>query len=146
MKNGINIWMTKLNSVEIAKDGKTAKIGGGALAHKVTNTLWAAGKQTVTGACECVSLLGPGLGGGHGWLQGRHGLVSDNFVSMNIVLADGTTKFVDAQSEPDLWWALQGAGHNFGIVTCESNFPFWVSFWSQLSRHCLFRLRHGADS
>lgn len=69
----------------------------------------------MTGTCECVSLLGPGLGGGHGLLQGRHGLVSDQFVSMNIVLANGELHTIDAES--DLWWAIQGAGHNFGIVT-----------------------------
>lgn len=71
--------------------------------------------QLVTGACECVSYLGPGLGGGHGWLQGRHGLIADQFDSMNIVLANGTVATIDSNS--DLWWAVRGAGHNFGIVT-----------------------------
>lgn len=46
MNNGIEIWMDKLNTVELARDGKTAKIGGGALSKGVTDTLWAAGKQT----------------------------------------------------------------------------------------------------
>ncbi|OAA50359.1 FAD binding domain protein [Metarhizium rileyi] len=59
--------------------------------------------------------MGPALGGGHGWLQGHHGLVADQFVSMNIVLADGQMQTVNEKS--DLWWALIGAGHNFGIVT-----------------------------
>lgn len=71
----------------------------------------------MTGTCECTSLLGPGLGGGHGWLQGRYGLIADQFVSMEIVLANGSERTVDAQSDPDLWWALRGAGHNFAIVT-----------------------------
>jgi FAD/FMN-containing dehydrogenase len=34
---------------------------------------------------------------------------------MNIVLADGSLRTIDAKS--DLWWAINGAGHNFGIVT-----------------------------
>lgn len=62
-------------------------------------------------------MLGPGLGGGHGWLQGHHGLIADQFLSMDVVLADGSTRTVDAASNPDLWWALRGAGHNFAIVT-----------------------------
>lgn len=62
-----------------------------------------------------MSLLGPGLGGGHGWLQGHHGLISDQFLSMNVVLADGGERIINADSE--LWWAFKGAGHNFGIVT-----------------------------
>ncbi|KAI1496581.1 FAD binding domain protein [Biscogniauxia marginata] len=105
MQNGIEIWMNQLSSVDISDDGKTAVVGGGTLSKTVTDTLWAAGKQTVTG----------GLGGSHGFLQGRHGLISDQFVSLNMVFSDGTTQIVDENS--DLWWAVRGAGHNFGIVT-----------------------------
>ncbi|RYC58252.1 hypothetical protein CHU98_g7969 [Xylaria longipes] len=115
LQNGIEIWLNQLSSVEIAQDGATAKIGGGTLSKTVTDSLWAQSKQTVTGGCECTSLLGPGLGGGHGFLQGRHGLISDQFVSMNVVLANGELRTIDKDS--DLWWAMQGAGHNFGIVT-----------------------------
>lgn len=115
MKNGIQIWMDKLNTVTVSKDGKTAKIGGGTLSKAVTDTLWAAGKQTVTGGCECTSIMGPGLGGGHGFLQGRYGLVADQFVSMDMVMHDGKCKTITEKD--DLWWAMKGAGHNFGIVT-----------------------------
>ncbi|CAI7586539.1 unnamed protein product [Penicillium glandicola] len=115
MDHGVGISLSQLSSVKVAKDGKTATMGGGTMSKVVTDKLWAAGKQTVTGTCECVSLLGPALGGGHGWLQGHHGLVSDQFVSMNVVLANGTLKTIDQTSE--LWWAMKGAGHNFGIVT-----------------------------
>ncbi|KAH8658063.1 putative FAD-dependent oxygenase [Xylariales sp. PMI_506] len=112
---GIEIYLSKLAGVTIAEDGQTATVAGGTSAVNVTNELWAVGKQTVTASCECVSLMGPGLGGGHGWLQGHHGLVADQFVSMNIVLANGSLITVDEAS--DLWWGLKGAGHNFGIVT-----------------------------
>ncbi|KAK4446988.1 hypothetical protein QBC34DRAFT_468775 [Podospora aff. communis PSN243] len=115
LQNGIGIFLNKLVGVEISSDGETATIAGGTGSKVVTDTLLAADKETVTGACECVSYLGPALGGGHGFLQGRHGLISDQFVSANIVLADGTLTTIDADS--DLWWAVKGAGHNFGIVT-----------------------------
>lgn len=74
----------------------------------------------MTGICECTSILGPGLGGGHGALQGRYGLVSDQFVAMNVVLANGTMITVNEKQHADLWWAMRGAGHNFGIVTSVS--------------------------
>ncbi|KAL9639613.1 MAG: hypothetical protein Q9204_001023 [Flavoplaca sp. TL-2023a] len=70
-----------------------------------------------SGGCKCVSLLGPALGGGHGLQQGQHGLAMDHFVNLNVVLANGTAVSVNASSYPDLWWAMRGAGHNFGIVT-----------------------------
>ncbi|KAI1361510.1 FAD binding domain protein [Xylaria arbuscula] len=119
MKSGIEIWMDNLNSVKVSEDGKTATFGGGVLSKTVTDSLWALGKQTVTGGCECTSLLGPGLGGGHGFLQGRHGLIADQFVSMDVVLASGEMQTFNANS--DLWWALRGAGHNFGIVTAVTS-------------------------
>lgn len=114
---GIAINLHKLSGVAVAANGQTATIAGGTNSKVVIDALWNAGKQAVTGTCECVSYMGPALGGGHGWLQGRHGLIADQFVSLKIVLADGTLKTVSATSNSDLWWAMRGAGHNFGIVT-----------------------------
>ncbi|KAG9232703.1 hypothetical protein BJ875DRAFT_513893 [Amylocarpus encephaloides] len=112
--NGVHGSISTLGKMTlIAKNGTTATIGGGIRSRNLTDALWAAGKQTVTGTCECVGYLA--LGGGHGWLQGHHGLVSDQFVSMKVVLANGSLITVDEKS--DLFWAMKGAGHNFGIVT-----------------------------
>ena len=70
-----------------------------------------------SGACGCVGMMGAGLGGGHGRLQGLYGLILDNMIDANIVLADGSQILVSEESHPDLWWGLRGAGQNFGIVT-----------------------------
>jgi hypothetical protein len=53
-------------------------------------------RYLVTGACECVGLLGPLLGGGHGYLQGFYGLISDNLISARVVLATGDVISVSA--------------------------------------------------
>ncbi|KAJ5574055.1 FAD-dependent oxygenase [Penicillium hispanicum] len=113
MQHGIEINLNQLSSVKINDDG-TATFGGGTTSKTVTDELWAVGKQAGK-STPCVSYLGPALGGGHGWLQGQRGLAADQFVSMNVVLADGTLQTIDETSE--LWWAMKGAGHNFGIVT-----------------------------
>ncbi|KAM0345655.1 hypothetical protein ACHAPU_006309 [Fusarium lateritium] len=130
MKQGIEIYLDQLSGVQISKDGKSVTISGGTKSKKVIQTLWESGKQTVTGCCECVGYLGPALGGGHGWLQGRHGLITDQFESMNIVLANGTLATIDSSSE--LWWAVKGAGHNFGIVTSVTSKAYDVKYknWS----------------
>lgn len=62
-------------------------------------------------------MLGPMLGGGHGFLQGQHGLLADQLVEARIILANGTALTVSQDTQPDLFWAIRGAGHNFGIVT-----------------------------
>jgi FAD/FMN-containing dehydrogenase len=38
-------------------------------------------------------------------------------LAAEVVLADGTRVRVDADQHPDLFWAIRGAGGNFGIVT-----------------------------
>jgi FAD/FMN-containing dehydrogenase len=75
--------------------------------------------------------MGPALGGGFGRFQGLYGLVSDNFVTLNVVLGDGRSLQVSKNSYPDLFWALKGAGHNFAIVTsAELNiYPRKVDTW-----------------
>ncbi|KAJ7762619.1 hypothetical protein B0H16DRAFT_1719067 [Mycena metata] len=117
MEHGVQISLSKLNEISVNSDGHTANIGGGALSKSVSDTLWPLGKQTVTGMCECTSLAGPLLGGGHGFLQGKYGLMIDQLVEARVVLADGTLVTANAEKYPDLFWALRGAGHNFGIVT-----------------------------
>ena len=61
--------------------------------------------------------MGIMLGGGHGYLQGLFGLLADQIQEARVVLADGKSVIASKQSNPDLFWALRGAGHNFGIVT-----------------------------
>ncbi|KAI1207302.1 uncharacterized protein F4807DRAFT_452905 [Annulohypoxylon truncatum] len=55
--------------------------------------------------------------GGIGSLTGEYGLRVDNIMSMNVVLADGSSEVITLESSPDLFWALRGAGPNFGVVT-----------------------------
>lgn len=46
MTNGIEIYLSQLNRIAIAKDGATVTIGGGVRSKNLTDALWAAGKQT----------------------------------------------------------------------------------------------------
>jgi hypothetical protein len=93
-------------------------VGGGVKSKALVSYLWAHGLQTVTGVCECTGVVGVALGGGHGVLQGYYGTVSDQIVSARVMLGNGTVVRVSGGEEEhsDLFWALQGAGHNFGIV------------------------------
>jgi hypothetical protein len=48
--------------------------------------------------------------------MGEVGFGVDNFISMRVLIASGEILTVSATSHPDLFWALRGAGPNFGIV------------------------------
>ena len=52
-----------------------------------------------------------------GWLSRRFGLTIDSLVAADMVTADGSAIRVDAEHEPDLFWAIRGGGGNFGVVT-----------------------------
>ncbi|KAJ0117378.1 hypothetical protein J7T55_003792 [Diaporthe amygdali] len=117
VRNGIGISMRGMVYVHISEDGSSATIGGGTQSGEVIAALWAKGKQAVTTACDCAGIIAPMLGGGHGWLQGQHGLLADNILSARVVLADGTAVTASPTVNSDLFWALRGAGHNFGVVT-----------------------------
>ncbi|MCJ1358215.1 MAG: hypothetical protein MMC33_008214 [Icmadophila ericetorum] len=116
MQNGVLINLRGLNSVTFSADKTKATVGGGAIISDVINAAYAEGVQVETGNCNCVGALGAALGGGYGNLIGLTGLAVDNILSMNVVMADGSLHTITSKNE-DLFWALRGAGPNFGIVT-----------------------------
>ncbi|RBQ83364.1 hypothetical protein VDGD_05837 [Verticillium dahliae] len=129
--SGIQISMRQLNNITIQPGGKSAWFGGGTLVGPVIHHLWDKGFVTTTGGCECVGMLGAGLGGGHGRYEGLYGMISDNMLQLNVVLANGSTIRINTTSHSDLLWGMKGAGHNFGIVTSyEMNiFPRGPDTW-----------------
>ena len=69
-----------------------------------------------TGSCACPGIVGATVGGGVGRLQGVHGLIIDNLVSVVLVTAKGDLLTVSATENPDLFWGIRGAGASFGII------------------------------
>jgi len=63
-----------------------------------------------------LGIAGHVLGGGHGWLSSKLGWASDTLRAVDLVTADGRLVRASAEEEPDLFWALRGAGHNFGVA------------------------------
>jgi FAD/FMN-containing dehydrogenase len=114
--DGVVVDLDPMGSVGVA-DG-IATVGGGALLGAVYERLDAEGLTVAGGACPTVGVGGLTLGGGLGVLGRTHGLTSDQLVEAEVVLADGRVVVCDGLREPDLFWALRGAGGGqFGIAT-----------------------------
>lgn len=64
-----------------------------------------------------MGLVGVTIGGGIGTLQGKHGLMIDSLLSVRLVTAKGDIVTASQMENPDLFWAIRGAGANFGIIT-----------------------------
>jgi hypothetical protein len=75
------------------------------------------GLATTGGFISTTGIAGLTLGGGQGWLAGKHGFAIDNLLSVDVVTAEGALRTASATQHEDLFWAMRGAGHNFGVVT-----------------------------
>jgi FAD/FMN-containing dehydrogenase len=114
--SGVVVDVTPMRSVELA-DGQ-ATIGAGARLGEVYDALAAHDLTIAAGCGPTVGIAGLVLGGGLGILGRRHGLTCDQLLAARVVLADGRVVDCDQHHEPELFWALRGAGGgNFGVVT-----------------------------
>ncbi|RAH68294.1 FAD-binding oxidoreductase [Aspergillus aculeatinus CBS 121060] len=114
---GLGIDLRLLQDVTVHRTRQTATVQGGTETQNLIDALWKEGLVTTTSICACIGYVGPAIGGGHGRYQGQYGMMSDNFVNLNVVLANGSSIVVSNDYHPDLFWSMKGAGHNFGVVT-----------------------------
>ena len=115
--NGLVIDLCGMKRIAIDPARRTAWAEGGALSGEVARAAGQYGLAPVLGQCPGVGATGVTLGGGLGWLSGLHGASCDNLLSAQLVAADGRALTADAEHNPDLFWALRGAGANFGVTT-----------------------------
>jgi FAD/FMN-containing dehydrogenase len=115
--DAIMLDLSAMKGLEIDAEGRTAWAETGLTAGEYTRAVGAHGLATGFGDTPTVGIAGLTLGGGVGYLVRKHGLTIDNLLAAEIVTADGQRRHVDAETEPDLFWAIRGGGGNFGVVT-----------------------------
>lgn len=115
--SGIVIDTSHLKTIIFNTDGSNATLQAGVTIEDLVGAAWENNACVMTGTCNCVGLLGAALGGGLGRTQGLYGMGADQLLAVNYVDGNGNSYVVTPGDNPDLWWALAGAGPNFGIVT-----------------------------
>ena len=114
---GVVIDLRDLNSIDIDARAQTVWAGTGLTAGEVTRAVEQRGLIVGFGDSATVGIGGLTLGGGIGYLVRKYGLTIDSLLAAEVVTAKGDIVIADANSEPDLFWAIRGGGGNFGVVT-----------------------------
>src|SRR3954451_1592513 len=115
--DGVMIDLSEMKAISVDPEQATASAQGGVTWAELNDATGVHGLAVTGGAVSTTGIAGLTLGGGLGWLMGKHGLAADNLIAAELVTATGDVLQVDASSHPDLFWALRGGGGNFGVVT-----------------------------
>jgi len=115
--------LSLMNAVHVDAPALRARAQGGATWGIFDRECQVYGLASTGGVISTTGVGGLTLGGGLGYLMGKHGLSIDNLVSADIVTANGEVLRASEKDNPDLFWALRGGSGNFGVVT---SFEFQV--------------------
>src|SRR3990172_5214543 len=114
---GIVLDLSGMRALQIDVERRTAWAETGLTAGEYTTAVGVHGLATGFGDTGSVGIGGITLGGGVGYLVRKYGLTIDDLLAAEVVTADGQLLRVNAESHPDLFWALRGGGGNFGVAT-----------------------------
>jgi FAD/FMN-containing dehydrogenase len=116
-EGGVLIDLSLMKAIHVDADARTADVEAGVTCAELDAATQAHGLATPLPTVSSVGVAGAALGGGSGYLSRKHGLTLDNLVSVDVVTARGRHLRVSQENHPDLFWAVRGAGANFGIAT-----------------------------
>lgn len=107
----------RMRGIEVDAGAQTARVEAGVLSLELVEAAAAHGLSSLPGSSPDVCVTGFTLGGGLSWLGRRYGFACNRLRAVELVTADGEARTVDAENEPDLFWALRGGGGDYGVVT-----------------------------
>jgi len=113
----VMIDLSRMKCIQINARNRSVVVQGGATWGELDREAERYGLATTGGVISSTGVAGLTLGGGLGWLMGKHGLSCDNVISADLVNADGAHMSASQSQNEDLFWAIRGGGGNFGIVT-----------------------------
>jgi len=114
---GVLVTTRRMDAVTVNPETRTATLGAGVRWRQVLDASAAHGLAPMSGSSSAVGAIGYMLGGGLGLLARKHGFAADHIIRVRLVTAGGRAREVDAEREPDLFWAVRGGKGNFGIVS-----------------------------
>ncbi len=114
---GLMLDLSPMKGIRVDLLRRTAQAQAGLTLGEFDHETQAFGLATTLGVVSVTGIAGLTLGGGLGWLNGKHGLACDNLLSADVVTADGRLLTISDEENEDLFWGIRGGGGNFGVVT-----------------------------
>jgi FAD/FMN-containing dehydrogenase len=114
---GLVIDLSQMRGVHVDSATQRVRAQGGATWGDADRETQLFGLAVPGGVVSTTGIAGLTLHGGVGHLRRKYGLSIDNLRSVDIVTADGQLRRASADENADLFWAVRGAGSNFGVVT-----------------------------
>lgn len=103
--------------LELDLEARVARIGAGVRMGRVLEALAGTGLVPMSGTSSVVNATAFTLGGGHSWFARSFGFASSSLRAVELLTADGRHRWLRDADDPELLWALRGAGGAFGVVT-----------------------------
>ena len=116
-QDALVIDMTHLKGITIDAQTGVTTIEAGVRLGEMDAATQVHGYAVPAGVVSDTGAVALTLGGGIGHLTRRFGATVDNLLSVDVVTADGRVLTASTDSNPDLFWGMQGAGHNLAIAT-----------------------------
>src|SRR6266851_3128445 len=116
-QDGLMIDLSPMKMVAVDPARREAVAAPGVLWGEFDRATEIHGLATTGGQVSHTGIAGLTLGGGLGYLMGKHGAVCDNLLSLDLITAEGEGITASEELNPDLFWAMRGAGANFGVAT-----------------------------
>ncbi len=117
LDDAVLVTTRRMAGVTIDPQARTARVGAGVAWREVIDAAAPHGLAPLNGSSSHVGVVGYTVGGGLGPMARRYGFAADHVRCLTLVTADGEVRVVDAERDPDLFWAVRGGKGNFGIVT-----------------------------
>lgn len=117
LEGTILIKTERMRGIEVDPEAQTARVEAGVLVAELSAAAQGHGLCSMPGSSPDVGVTGFTLGGGLSWLGRRYGFACNRVQAIELIAADGEPRTVDAENEPDLFWALRGGGGGYAIVT-----------------------------
>ena len=116
-EGGLMIDLSAMRGVHVDPRARRARAQGGATWGDYNRETQLHGFASTGGVVSTTGVGGLTLGGGLGWLMGKHGMAVDSLRAVELVTATGEVVRASADEHPDLFWAVRGGGGNFGVAT-----------------------------